>query len=399
MTEIEIRKRQLTEEHTTQTGQKSIRKPQAEQLQAGPSHTSQPQAKQPQTRPPHASQLQNERSLLSVSDTYSVDILHSTTRRETSMPGTAASKSIANKLAAEPARVGSDRPPEGLTPFPRVAPASVKLTESADRLSAAIVRTKKAQKSSSLRILAAFALFCVLAAAAAVVLPRLTKIESIRISGLETLTENAILSAIGSIGDKSLLTLNLKEVKARIEQNPRVAQARVFRMLPSALGVDIRERSAVAVIMLSSEQGSKLALIDGEGTAFALVDADDSKSPDLPVISGIQFEQFQPGQRLPDMLRPLFADLQKIRNESPELLVAFSEIRIVRNSEYSAELLMYPVHMKTAVRMPLRLSADALRNSLVVLDILRSRGYGNQPSEIDFQSGTVVYQTKEAVSG
>jgi len=389
MTEIEMRERQLAEKQKTQTERMLTRQPQAKQPQTG-----QPQAKQSQ-----ASQSQNERSLLLVSDTYSVNILHSTTRRETSMPGTAASKGITNKLAAEPARVGSGRSPGGLTPFPRVAPAMVKLTESADRLSAAIVRTKKTQKSSSLHILAAFALFCVLAAAAAVVLPRITKIESIRISGLETLSENAIVSAIGAIGDESLLTLNLKEIKARIEQNPRVAQARVFRMLPSALGVEVHERSAVAVIMISSDQGSKLALIDGEGTAFALVEAEDSKSPDLPVISGVHFEQFQPGQRLPDMLKPLFVNLQKIRNESPELLLAFSEIQIVRISEYSAELLMYPVHMKTAVRMPLRLSADALRNSLVVLDILRSRGYGNQPSEIDFQSGTVVYQTKEAVSG
>lgn len=395
MTEIEMRERQLAEKQTTQTERTPTR---------------QPQAKQPQAKQPQASQSQNERSLLSVSDTYSVNILHSTTRRETSMPGTAASKGIANKLAAEPARGASGRvapepgpvaPASGRISFPsgRVAPASVKLTESADRLSAALTRAKKAKKPSGLRILAALALFCVLAAVASVALPRLTKIESIRISGLETLTENAIVSAIGAIGDESLLTLNLKEIKARIEQNPRVAQARVFRMLPSALGVDVRERSAVAVIMISSDQGSKLALIDGEGTAFALVEAEDSRSPDLPVISGVHFEQFQPGQRLPDMLGPLFADLQKIRNESPELLLAFSEIRIVRISEYSAELLMYPVHMKTAVRMPLRLSADALRNSLVVLDILRSRGYGNQPSEIDFQSGTVVYQTKEAVSG
>lgn len=390
MTEVEIRNKQLAETQIT--------KPER-------TLTGQPQAKKPQT-----AQLQNERCLLSVSDTYSVNILHSTTRRETSMPGTAASKGVANKLAAEPARSapGRDTLPPGRDALPRrrdalqpgrIAPASVKLTESADRLSAALTRARKAQKPSNLRIFAAFMLFCVLAAAASIALPRLTKIESIRISGLETLTENAIVSAIGAIGDESLLTLNLKEIKARIEQNPRVAQVRVFRMLPSTLGVEVHERSAVAVILISSDQGSKLALIDGEGTAFALVEAEDSKTPDLPVVSGVHFEQFQPGQRLPDMLKPLFADLQRIRNESPELLSAFSEIRIVRISEYSAELLLYPVHMKTAVRMPLRLSADALRNSLVVLDILRSRGYGNQPSEIDFQSGTVVYQTKEAVSG
>lgn len=376
MTEIEMRKRQSAE---TQT-KKPERTP-AEQSQAKKAHTA---------------QLQNGRTLLSVSDTYSVNILHSTTRRETSMPGTAPTKGTANKFSVEPAK---SLPKSNSSSSGRIAPAQVKLTESADRLNAAVTRARKTQKPSYLRVFAAFILFCALAAAASIALPSLTKIKSIRISGLERLTENAIVSAIGAIGDESLLTLNLKKIKARIEQNPQVAWVHVYRILPSTLGVEVHERSAVAVILFSSDQGSKLALIDGEGTAFALVEAENSQVPNLPVVSGVHFEQFQPGQRLPDMLKPLFADLQKIQNEAPELLSAFSEIRIVRISEYSAELLLYPVHMKTAVRMPLRLSADALRNSLVVLDILNSRGYGNQPSEIDFQSGTVVYQTKEAVSG
>ena len=52
------------------------------------------------------------------------------------------------------------------------------------------------------------------------------------------------------------------------------------------------------------------------------------------------------------------------------------------------------MHVKTAVRLPLRFSAEALCNALVVLDILHSRGLSDQPSEIDFHSGTVIYQAK-----
>jgi hypothetical protein len=99
------------------------------------------------------------------------------------------------------------------------------------------------------------------------------------------------------------------------------------------------------------------------------------------------------------MLRPLFVELSAIKRESPEIFRAFSEIRVERISGSSVELLLYPVHMKTAVRLPLKFDTDTLRNALVVLDILRSRGLGDQPSEIDFHAGTVVYQAKEAVSG
>jgi cell division septal protein FtsQ len=341
-----------------------------------------------------------ERSLLSISDTYSVNILHATARRETSVPGTGTgamprpgNETRSNTENRQPRQAGKQ------SLAGRIAPATITLSASAEKLSEAVKPTVQPKKHTSIRLLMIVMILCLSAAGVAITLPRMTKIETIRIGGLETLSENAILASVGDIGNESLFSLKLNELEKAIERNPRVAHAQVYRVLPSSLAIDIQERSAVASIVVASEQGTKLVLVDGEGIAFASIDAEDSRNPELPVVSGIQFEQFSPGQRLPDLLHPLFEELATIKRESPELLRAFSEIRVERISGNSVELLLYPVHMKTAVRLPLKFDADALRNALVVLDILRSRGLGDQPSEIDFHSGTVVYQTKEASSG
>ncbi|MEN6490557.1 MAG: FtsQ-type POTRA domain-containing protein [Rectinema sp.] len=341
-----------------------------------------------------------ERSLLSVSDTYSVNILHATARRETSMPGTGTGTVAHQGYESKPKAENRKTRQAGKQPLTgRIAPATIALSASAEKLSEAVKPAIQPKKHTGIRLLMMVLVLCLLAAGTAITLPRVTKIETIRISGLETLSENAILASVGNIGNESLFSLKLNELERTIEQNPRVAHARAYRVLPSSLAIDIKERSAVASIMINSEQGTKLVLVDGEGIAFASIDAEDSRNPELPVVSGIQFEHFSPGQRLPDLLHPLFAELATIKQEAPELLRAFSEIRVERISGNSIELLLYPVHMKTAVRLPLKFSADALRNALVVLDILRSRGLGDQPSEIDFHAGTVVYQAKEAVSG
>jgi len=356
---------------------------------------------------------QRTRSLLSVSDNYAVDIVTTTARRETSMPGTRVNTARTQNLRAQPDRGASTptgarraagdswKSKESARPAltGRIAPATISLSTSAEKLSEAVRPVAPPKRRAGLRALIALIALCLLGAGSAITLPRLTKIESVRISGLETLSENAILSSLGGIGDQGLFSLKLGDIESSIAANPRVARVKAYRILPSTLGIDIQERSAVASIAVTSEQGTKLVLVDGEGIAFAAIDAEDSRNPELPVISGIQFSQFTPGQRMPEALMPLFASLDSVKREAPVLLKAFSEIRAVRISGDSIELLLYPVHMKTAVRMPLRINAESLRNALVVLDILRSRGLGNQPSEIDFQSGTVVYQTKEAVSG
>ncbi|HQL16048.1 MAG TPA: FtsQ-type POTRA domain-containing protein [Rectinema sp.] len=379
---------------------------------------------QEQINETNAQRKKETRSLLSKSDNYSIDITKATTRSETALPGTSATKSSVKSIDTgdkiqisqrirpsseqdHPASKEKARPVSNakisIHPYiSHASQASVALSAQAEKLSEAVKPAKPSmvpRKNSGLRILIAVALLCILSAGAAISLPRLAKIETVRVSGLETISENSIIESLGPIGNENLFSINIEQIANSITNNPRIASAKVHRVLPSTLAIDIRERLAVASIAINTEQGSKLILVDGEGIAFASLDADDSNNPELPVVSGIKFEQFNLGQQLPEAILPLFANLAAIKQNSPELLKAFSEIHVERISANNIEIVLYPMHVKTAVRLPLRFSAEALCNALVVLDILHSRGLSDQPSEIDFHSGTVIYQAKEAVSG
>ena len=379
---------------------------------------------QEQINETNAQRKKEARSLLSKSDNYSIDITKATTRSETALPGTSVLKSSVKSIdtsdknqiskrirtSSEQAhRASKEKAGPASTAKISIHPyighasqASVALSAQAEKLSEAVKPAKPSmvpRKNSGLRILIAVALLCILSAGAAISLPRLAKIETVRVSGLETISENSIIESLGPIGNENLFSINIEQIANSITNNPRIASAKVHRVLPSTLAIDIRERLAVASIAINTEQGSKLILVDGEGIAFASLDADDSNNPELPVVSGIKFEQFNLGQQLPEAILPLFANLAAIKQDSPELLKAFSEIHVERISANNIEIVLYPMHVKTAVRLPLRFSAEALCNALVVLDILHSRGLSDQPSEIDFHSGTVIYQAKEAVSG
>jgi hypothetical protein len=137
--------------------------------------------------------------------------------------------------------------------------------------------------------------------------------------------------------------------------------------------------------------------IDAEGVAFAAASAAEAAS--LPVLSGLRFEDFRLGARLPAGLRPILASLGKIRGEEPELLSAFSEIRVVKRATGDPELILYPMGARIPVRSGSVLSAQSLRSMILVLDVLGTKGIASSVAELDFRSGTVVYRGKEDHSG
>jgi len=154
----------------------------------------------------------------------------------------------------------------------------------------------------------------------------------------------------------------------------------------------------VACVLVTEEIGTKSIAIDADGVAFAYMDSI-AASGRLPVLSGIRFERFAPGQRLPEYLRPLLGDIAELSKESPSPLEAFSEIKIEKISDSEAELLLFPSGKTVPIRMPARLTKASLSSALLVLDILASRQGAENVDEIDFRTGTIVYRTKEAQAG
>ena len=232
--------------------------------------------------------------------------------------------------------------------------------------------------------------------AAWVYVPPYIRIKELLVSGNHTVSEADILAAAAIPASENIISVNLRALERRLESEPRVASAHATRIFPSSLAIGVVERRPVACILVQTDSGVKPVLADEEGCVYAY---SGEETGDMLVVSGIQFADFVPGQRLPSELFPFFARLGKLGSVVPDLLSVFSEIRILRLAAGDIELLLYPVHVPIPVRTQAVLDEKTLRSVILVLDILKERHQAGSVEEVDFRTGTVVYRTKEGQPG
>jgi hypothetical protein len=250
------------------------------------------------------------------------------------------------------------------------------------------------------RALSAFMIAAGAVAAAALLValvPSTMRITRFDVAGASTMTEEEVLAAALVRPGDPYLSVKGARVRAALEADPRVLSATVSKSMPNRLKLAIVERTAVATAVAELGGRSAAVKIDAEGVAFAVASATEAAS--LPVLSGLRFEDFRLGARLPVGLRPLLASLGKIRGEEPRLLSAFSEIRVVKRGSGDPELVLYPLGSRIPVRSGSALDVQSLRSMILVLDVLGTKGIASSVAELDFRSGTVVYRGKEDHSG
>jgi cell division protein FtsQ len=110
-------------------------------------------------------------------------------------------------------------------------------------------------------------------------------LREVRIAGTTRATEDELLALAGLRPGDRLLAVNTDAVAARVAAHPWVASARVRRVLPSALAIDVTERHAVASALLGA-----LYLLDATGHPFKRASLEEADG--LPVITGIAREQY-----------------------------------------------------------------------------------------------------------
>jgi cell division protein FtsQ len=335
----------------------------------------------------------------------------STIRRETAIPGAAGARARASGApkadSRNPAPVSSSGGSQaGLKAkqLPRQKPTKLydqkaaSIAKSVAARDHAAAGAKKKGLSDNAKLALAFTLLACIGAALYVSIPVVTRVTKVSVLGMANTTEKEIIDALSLTPESSLANVNLRAMESSILANPKVASAKVRRAFPDKLVVELAERKAVACVLVTEEIGTKSIAIDADGVAFAYMDSI-ADSGRLPVLSGIRFERFAPGQRLPEYLRPLLGDIAELSKETPSPLEAFSEIKIEKISDSEAELLLFPSGKTVPIRMPARLTKASLSSALLVLDILAGRQGAENVDEIDFRTGTIVYRTKEAQAG
>ena len=109
---------------------------------------------------------------------------------------------------------------------------------------------------------------------------RLTEPSQIEVTGNQYVSRDSVVALFAPDRNRSLLRIPLEERRAHIEAISWVASARVERILPASIRVEITERTPVAFL----RAGSELALIDAQG---AILDRPSQGDFHLPVVSGI----------------------------------------------------------------------------------------------------------------
>jgi hypothetical protein len=263
-------------------------------------------------------------------------------------------------------------------------------------------------QSRSERALAVFlvaAAIFALVAAAVLLVPSALRVTRYEISGNASMTREDVLSAALIHDTEYFFSLDAARVKAALIADPRVASVSVSKLFPNGLRIAVAERKAVAAVVVI-DRGSRLGRMPRLGRGGLRRGLAGGAAVSVPVISGIRFEGFRLGMRLPPALTVLVASLGEIQASEPALLSAISEITdsearerlLFRGSRpRTRHLSLEPAHTGARGRVPGR--PDAALHHTRPRRPRDERTRRSSVQEIDFRTGTVVYRSKEGQSG
>jgi cell division protein FtsQ len=225
----------------------------------------------------------------------------------------------------------------------------------------------------------------------------LAKIETLPFPGM---SREEIIAAAG-IGERSsYISVKTAQAERALQELYQVESARVIKRFPNAVKIVLIPRSAAGMSLARLDGQLAPVYFDRTGMVFKIgmrTDETAQDLPHLPVISGLVFENPSLGMKLPPLFGPLLSRLEAIRDSSPELLAAISEIRINRKAFDGFDLVLYPVHNPVRVRLEPDLNEASLRYVMLMLDVFASKH--SEIEEIDFRAETASYKEKEALSG
>ena len=154
-------------------------------------------------------------------------------------------------------------------------------------------------------------------------------LESVKIRGNETVSSDEIFRLTGfSFGD-DMFAADLREAAVRLESNPFIRKAVIFRELPNSFSIAVIERKPFAFIALD-----ELYCTDLSGH---LLPSRSHKNFDLPVITGIEDVNLPSyGGKIESPLFQKALNIVKILGEGPiPLYNAISEINLTPDGEVS----------------------------------------------------------------
>ena len=107
----------------------------------------------------------------------------------------------------------------------------------------------------------------------------------VEVTGLQLLERDEVLERAGVVRGTNMFDLDVHQIQERLEQQPWIRHAVVEKRLPSALHIEIEERSATAILI----DGASYVIVDGDGEPFKTLEPQDQVDEllALPLITGL----------------------------------------------------------------------------------------------------------------
>ena len=226
-----------------------------------------------------------------------------------------------------------------------------------------------------------------------IVAPRLTVRNFVVRSDLP-LSSEEILSIAGADKDLFYYSLDTQLIREALERVPMVREAVVEKTFPDSLKITLYGRLPLSILFFTTPQGSSIPMVvDSQGVVFQI--GRSLSEWDLPVITGIEFKRLEVGTKLPERVQPILEDLERLRKADPGMFRLISELRLVPKASGDLEILLYPIQFPVRLRFAGSLDPAALRNAVVILDLLAGEDLLRRVSELDMRTGEVVYRIEE----
>jgi cell division protein FtsQ len=220
-------------------------------------------------------------------------------------------------------------------------------------------------------------------------------LADVQVKTIDGLSRNTVLNRAGITSRSSYMSVNAKETEALLSHLPLVESARVVKHFPDSIEITLKGRTATAVSLAEIDGVTVPVFFDKNGVIFKIGATGEEAIPDtIPLISGFIFENIRPGTRLPAFLTPLLADIETLKEKTPELLSVISEIHVKRKVYEGFEMVLYPAYNPVKIRLGSDLNEEILRYMLLILDVLQEKGVEPDADGIDFRTGTAAYTLK-----
>jgi cell division septal protein FtsQ len=194
-------------------------------------------------------------------------------------------------------------------------------------------------------------------------------VRYVSVDGNERMSTGAILGVLDDIRGAGILTVDLEACRARLKRSPWIAEARVHRVLPSTIRVEVEERDPIGVGRI----GDQLFLVDETGT---IIDefGPGHASLDLPVIDGLTAGPRDAATLVDPARAALAARLLRSLKSVPQISRRVSQIDVADVRDAAVILDGDPAilrlgHERFAERVQLYVdAAERLRESVVDID-------------------------------